>query len=119
MDITQQPPNTGAKWKMAEIGTSNDKIKSGQEIRKFFQVIFISLFWFSYYFSMLLEVYRLLRLSGGGSLEVLVGTVGDQTADQDDGVEADTEAAIAGAGGTGGGLGFLAGGRVAGLEGFC
>jgi hypothetical protein len=52
-------------------------------------------------------------------LEVVVGTVGDGTTDEDDGVEADTEAAGSGGrgGGRGAGGGLGLGGGVAGLEG--
>ena len=64
--------------------------------------------------------YRLLRLSGGSILEVLVGEVGDQTTDQDDAVETDTHAgAVAGARGTGGRLGLRARSRVTGLMELC
>lgn len=60
---------------------------------------------------------RLLRL-GLGVLEVLVGTVGDQTTNEEDGVEADAEAAGGARAGGGGGRGRVGGGRggVAGLQ---
>lgn len=54
--------------------------------------------------------HRLLRL-GLGVLEVLVGTVGDQTTDEEDGVEADAEAAGGAGAGAGRGRGRVGGGR--------